>query len=459
VGRPISRRAFLAATGAAFAATSACTIDHAFRADPAGSGSLADIDHFVLLMQENRSFDHYFGTLPGVDGLRTATAQAVVARNLGDPLGRRPFRLRTRGDASTDLILADPAHTWSAQHKSWNGGALDRWLPVHAADDGPDLAPAVMGYYTRAELPVHYGLADAFTVCDRYFCSVLGPTAPNRLYWMSATLDPQGRDGGPIVGALHTRGALTWTTFPERLQDAGVSWKVYNALPPDRYSALTGMLRYFRNFQDPQAELYRRGLAPTWPGDFARDVRAGTLPAVSWIIPSMFRSEHPDFPPAVGAETIMYALTALVANPKIWERTALIVSYDENGGFFDHVAPPTPQAVTTDEYVSLRRHRQQAPIGLGFRVPCLVISPYSRGGRVFSQTLDHTSQLRLIGRRFGVDVPNLSAWRQDVTGDMTASLARAHGTPSRLALPSTRSVQQMSRDAVAQRSRAQRGDA
>ena len=183
------------------------------------------------------------------------------------------------------------------------------------------------------------------------------------------------------------------------------------------------MLRYFRRFQDPQSSLYRRGLHPRWPSDFEHDVRTGTLPAVSWIVPSMWRSEHPDYPPAVGAETIMSALATLVANPSVWERTALIVSYDENGGFFDHVAPPTPRRGHRGR-VRLGTIAARAPIGLGFRVPCLVISPYSRGGHVFSQTLDHTSQLRLVGRRFGVDVPNLTDWRRAVTDDMSGVFAR-----------------------------------
>ncbi len=449
MGQAVSRRSFLAMTGAALAVGATYAVDQALRADPAGVGGLGDIDHFVLLMQENRSFDHYFATMPGVRGYTDPAARAVLEHN---PV--QPFRLRLSGPgANPDMILADPAHSWSAQHGAWHHGALDRWLAVHTLDDGPAAAPAVMGYYTRAELPVHYALAQSFTVCDNYFSSVLGPTGPNRMYWMSATIDPAGHGGGPARGDMsgRARGSLDWTTFPEHLEAAGVSWKVYNHLPPDRYSALSGMLRYFRNFSDPASTLYRRGLAPRWPADFERDVRAGTLPAVSWVIPSMWTSEHPSYPPAVGAQTIMSVLSTLVANPRVWERSALIVSYDENGGFFDHVVPPTAPAATPGEY--LAGAAGAGPIGLGFRVPCLVISPYSRGGRVFSQVLDHTSQLRLVGRRFGVDVPNLSDWRRGVTDDMSGVLDLRRSTSSPLTLPDSRTVRALSRAAVVQHSR------
>ncbi len=441
----MSRRSFLGMAGAALGVGGAYVVEQAVRSDPGGATSLNDIDHFVLLMQENRSFDHYFGTMAGVRGYADPAARAVLERNR-----LQPFRLDLAGpDANANLILADPAHDWGAQHAVWHEGALDRWRAVHERDDGP-AAQAIVGYYTRSELPVHHALAQAFTVCDNYFCSVLGPTGPNRLYWMSATLDPDGHAGGPKLADMTatTRGALDWITFPEHLEEAGVSWKVYNHLPPDTYCELSGMLRYFRRFQDPQSSLYRRGLHPRWPSDFEHDVRTGTLPAVSWIVPSMWSSEHPDYPPAVGAETIMSVLATLVANPRVWERTALIVSYDENGGFFDHVVPPTAPGGTAGEHVP-----GAGPIGLGFRVPCLVISPYTRGGRVYSQTLDHTSQLRLVGRRFGVDVPNLTDWRRAATDDMSGVFDARRDDRARLTLPGARTVREWSRDAIEQHSR------
>jgi phospholipase C len=434
----LSRRTFLGLAGVAGAAaigatsaadTGARVIEHAFRTDPAGLGSLTDIDHFVLLMQENRSFDHYFGSMSDVRGFDD---HSPAFRQAGWPTVEEdsllPFHLNSRSTTSSGFdVVSDPVHDWPVQHEAWNGGRMNRWMAAHAVSDGAK-APMVMGYYKRADIPVHYALADAFTVCDHYFSSVLGPTAPNRLYWMSATIDPEGVAGGPVFGNLRSRShrRLGWRTFAENLQDAGVSWKIYNA-PDSRNSELTGMVEHFPQFDHPGSRLYRRGVAPVYPNDFYRDVQAGKLPAVSWIIPSMVSSEHPIHPPAIGADEIVRVLAALAAKPALWERTALIVSYDENGGLFDHVAPPTPPPGTAGEFV--RYGGQVQPIGLGFRVPCLVLSPYTRGGLVSSGVFDHTSQLRLIGSRFGVPVPNLSDWRASATDDMT-SVFRGRRRPS-----------------------------
>ena len=278
---------------------------------------------------------------------------------------------------------------------------------------------------------MHWALADAFTVCDHYFCSVLGPTDPNRLYWISGTIDPEGRAGGPL---LYTPSQIptnkySWKTYPEALQDAGVSWKVYadKTFGTISEAVLSGMLPAFKNFQDTSTELYQRGVAPSFPNDLQTDVRNNTLPSVSWIVPNLLTCEHPALPPAFGAQGILQVLDVLTSNPAVWEKTALIVSYDENGGFFDHVPPPVAPAGTTGEYVSVPLDGVtdaagiSGPIGLGFRVPALIVSPYSRGGLVASDVFDHTSQLRLVERRFGVPVPNLSAWRRESVGDLTSA--------------------------------------
>lgn len=429
----MSRRQFIAAAGlagaGALSGSAARIVDRATRADPAGTGSVRDIEHVVLLMQENRSFDHYFGTMSGVRGFAepgAPLAQPGYRPGVGvDAAGALlPYHLDTKRSARIDAdILNDPAHSWSAQHEVYNHGAMNMWMTTHLRIDGVQHAPEVMGYYTRADIPTHYRLADAFTVCDHYFSSVLGPTAPNRLYWMSGTLGPAGASGAPLLtdAVKEPDGSLDWRTFPENLLDAGISWKVYNAHPLRVRSELSGMLRYFRAYQDPASELYRRGIAPRFPTDFERDVAAGTLPAVSWLIPQMRNSEHPSFPPASGAQGIMSVLDTLTANPGLWEKTALIVSYDENGGFFDHVAPPVPPTGADGEFIAGKGHAPE-PIGLGFRVPCLVISPYSRGGNIFSGVSDHTSQLRFVGARFGVPVPNLTPWRRTAVGDLTGAV-------------------------------------
>jgi phospholipase C len=437
----MSRREFLAKAsaaggGAMLASWAGPIIERAYASDP-GSGSLNDIEHFVFLMQENRSFDHYFGTLSGVRGFNDPSAafkQYGYSPGVGvTPNGYlNPFRLNTTRGATLDGdAINDPTHDWGPQHQSFNDGAMDQWVNVHIANEGAKNGPATMGYYTRADIPIHHDLADAFTICDHYFCSVLGPTDPNRLYWISATIDPDGLHGGPLLETptLVPKNVYSWQTYPEALQDAGITWKVYanKDIPFVSSVILDGMLGCFKNFQDPNSELYDRGIRPVYPTNFKQDVAAGTLPAVSWIVPSVLNCEHPALPPAEGAVGILQVLDILTSNPALWEKTALIISYDENGGFFDHVPPPVAPAGTPGEYVTvpLAGVAESAgiagPIGLGFRVPGLVISPFSRGGLVSSDVFDHTSQLRLIETRFGVPVPNVSAWRRSTVGDMTTA--------------------------------------
>jgi phospholipase C len=393
-----------------------------------GPGSLSDIEHVIVLMQENRSFDHYFGTLSGV-------------RGFGDPAGvfrqgnYLPFRLYSDPPGRDGECLNDIEHGWPVQHQSWNGGAMDGFMRAHLAADGPLDGPVTMGYYTRADLPFYYALADAFTVCDGYFSSVIGPTDPNRLMAVSATIDPDGGAGGPVVETFPRReehfGTLHWETMPSRLQQAGVRWKVYNA----RLTELElSPFPYFREFTDPLSlhglELIDRGLKPSYPDDFFDDVACGRLPSVSWIMPPLAQCEHPAAPPAWGEHLLHEVLRALVARPDVWERTVLFVVHDENGGFFDHVPPVVAPEGTPGEWLSpavlpAAAGGVRGPVGLGFRTACLVISPFSRGGYVCSDVLDHTSLLRFIETRFGVEVPNLSGWRRGVTGDFSGALGAA----------------------------------
>ena len=468
----LSRRSFLAGGAAAGIAagvaglgagrpprSGAATVDAAVSVSPSGTGSLADVEHVVVLMQENRSFDHYFGTLSGVRGF---SDRAVPFQNVGgsrypvfDQFGfepgvgvdaagyLQPFRLLSEPPTEDGQSTNDITHSWGAQHQSWNGGAMDSFVRAHLAADGSSNGPVTMGYFTREDLGFYYALADAFTVCDAYHCSVLGPTDPNRLMAMSATIDPAGTAGGPVLETFSDRlaewGALDWETMPERLLAAGVSWKVYN--DPLGLLALSP-LPYFKAYNDPfsltGAELYSRAFAPLYPASFQTDVATGTLPAVSWIMPPLAECEHPATPPEYGEYLVQQVLDTLVSNPEVWARTVLIVTYDENGGFFDHVRPPTSPAGTIGEWLTADPLPTTAggiagPVGLGFRVPCLVVSPFSRGGYRCSDVFDHTSVLRFIETRFGVEVPNLSPWRRRVTGDLTTALAL--GRPPTTSVP------------------------
>jgi phospholipase C len=436
--------------GSRLAAAQARLLEAATATAAAGS-SLSDIKHVVILMQENRSFDHYFGTLSGVRGF---SDPAVPRQTVGgqsypvfdqfgyrpgsgpDPSGYlQPFHLLSNPPLEDGETTNDIDHSWPGQHRSWHGGALDSFVTSHLAADGAKNGPVTMGYFTRQDLAFYYALADAFTICDHYFCSVLGPTDPNRLMAMSASIDPAGTAGGPVVETFSNRvaeyGKLSWETMPEALLKAGVSWKVYN--DPLALLALSP-LPYFKAYNNPLSitgiELISRALTPTYPGDFASDVASGNLPSVSWIMPPLYACEHPAAPPEYGEWLVQQVLGTLVSNPQVWAQTVLFVIYDENGGFFDHVPPPVAPAGTAGEYLTgtlpAAAGGITGPAGLGFRVPCLVVSPFSRGGYLYSGVADHTSTLRFIETRFGVKVPNLSAWRRGVTSDLTGALALAN---------------------------------
>jgi phospholipase C len=428
-------RAFSTGASVGLAASAAGSLDpllqRALAAAPARRGRLQDIEHLVILIQENRSFDHYFGTYPGVRGFSDRKGRAAFAQRPFKRAGFHgkllPFHLATHGKAQ---CTQDITHAWGPQHRSSNHGRMDRFVAEHLKADGHEVGPLAMGYYTRADIPFYHALADAFTLCDRYHCSVLGPTDPNRLYSMSATLDPDGKQGGPLLetlvgGRAQAAGTLTWTTMPEQLQARGIDWKVYT---DPSLGVLDNVLPYFKAFQTNPA-LQARGLQPTYPHGFRADAKAGRLPQVSWIIGSIAASEHPGFSSAKAGETLARdVVRTLTADPELWAKTALLITWDENGGFFDHVAPPAAPPKTPGEHVTtptLPRAAQgiRGPIGLGFRVPLLVVSPFSRGGYVCSDVFDHTSLLRLIETRFGAEVPNLSAWRRATTGDLTTTFS------------------------------------
>ncbi|MFF7146895.1 alkaline phosphatase family protein [Streptomyces griseoaurantiacus] len=431
---PLTRRRLLGSAaglgGAAALTLLPPSVQKAVAAGPPKHGSLRDIEHVVLLMQENRSFDHYFGTLSGVRGfhdpraLKLDTGRSVFFQpDTQNPRGYLlPFHLDTH--ASSAQAIPSTSHAWTVQHEAWNGGKMDRWLPAHRKADGVN-GPYVMGYYTREDIPFQFALAETFTVCDAYFCSVFGPTWPNRLYWMTGTLDPGGTRGGPIL----TNKAPTpyrWTTYAERLQAAGVSWKVYQQ--DDDYGC--NLLEQFAAFREaqPGSDLYERGMRPQPEGTFEEDARNDRLPAVSWIIPTSHQSEHPDYLPAAGADFVASKIEAIASNPKVWRKTAFILNYDENDGLFDHVPPPTPPEGTKDEFV------QGLPIGGGFRVPAVVISPWTVGGWVASEPFDHTSVLQFLEKFTGVAEPNISDWRRETFGDLTSAFRfrSAHRRPPQL---------------------------
>jgi len=395
--------------------------------------TLKDIDHFVILMQENRSFDHYFGTLRGVRGfddpktLLLPDGKSVFYQpDAQNPDGHvLPFHLDTSKTSAQQLH--DLSHEWDAQHESLADGKMDGWVKAHREKNGVS-GPLTMGYHTRADLPFYYALADAFTICDGYHCSVLGPTYPNRLYSMTASIDPAGTHGGPVLNNDALKGGITysWETYPERLERAGVSWQIYYDMVDDY---LMNVMRYFKTFKTASStsQLYERARRGRPFDQFLQNLRTGNLPQVTWILAHAEQTEHPNFFPASGENYVRTILEALWSNPQVWSRTAFILTYDENDGQFDHVVPPLPEPGTPGEFVDGK------PIGLGFRVPTIVVSPYSRGGYVCSDTFDHTSLLRLLETRFGVEVPNLTPWRRATCGDLTSAFG--FGPPPDTSVP------------------------
>ena len=300
----------------------------------------------VILMQENRSFDHYFGTRAGVRGFDDPRAlQLSTGRNVfyqPDPQNPDGYLLPYHLDTMTTGAQAIPStsHAWLVQHSAWDGGKMDNWLPAHLAADGNN-GPFTMGYYVRADIPFQWALADAFTLCDNYFCSVLGPTHPNRYMWITGTIDPNGRKWRTGPGQQrHQRHDIPGRLTPKQLTAAGVSWRCYQQ--SDNYG--TNVLEYFKQYQQAPttSPLYQNAMVVYPEGKFEYDAINDQLPTVSWIFPPSTMSEHPAYLPANGAAFVASKIDAIAANPDVWAKTVFILSYDENDGLFDHVPPPTP---------------------------------------------------------------------------------------------------------------------
>lgn len=457
-----NRRNFLLASVAGGAAAALpASIARALAIGPdIRTGTIADVDHVVILMQENRSFDHYFGTYPGANGFsdrfpiplppmpnqqpgnlaRTVWLQQGAA-------GRAivPFHLSTAQNFDLMRVEGTPHH-WEDAHFAWDNGRMANWPEAKT--------PRAMGYFRREDIPFQFALADAFTLCDAYHCSIQAGTNPNRLFLWTGTNDPSGKLGGPAITNSHDNlphlggnpASYLWMTYPERLQAAGIDWRIYQDMA-DNFTdnPVAGFESYRSAFagkagSDPA--LLERGLSTHTMDRFRDDVLKGKLPQVSYMVAPAALSEHPGpSSPAQGATYTAQVLDALTANPDVWARTVLFVMYDENDGFFDHVPPPAPPAKVDGEWaggstVSTDGEYHLVPTpaagksdlpelrgrsyGLGPRVPMFVVSPWSRGGWINSQVFDHTSVIRFLEQRFGVEEPNISSWRRAVCGDLVS---------------------------------------
>ena len=316
------------------------------------------IEHVIISCQENRSFDHYFGFAPQVQaaGFGPRADYSQPDGNGGTVI---PFEF-------TALSTDDIGHSWSAVHGEWNAGAMDGFFTT----DGK----AAMGYYTARELPFYYSLLDEFTLCGNYFCSLLGPTWPNRFYFAAGT------SGGITTNGVWGFGVFDYPMILDLLDAAGVTWKIYNntwdSVP---FGNTDNVFVFWKRYAHDKRTHGTRG-------DYFSDLKHGTLPQVSWIIPSFARGldEHPPADVSVGMGIQEDYITALRQSP-IWEQSAFLLTYDEHGGYFDHVAPPQLDA-----------------FGLGIRVPMWVVSPLAKRAHIESTVYEHTSTLKFIERLFGL---------------------------------------------------------
>jgi phospholipase C len=437
--------------------------------------TIQDVKHIVILMQENRSFDHYFGALRGVRGfgdrfpIPLASGKPVWYQSDGT---REIAPYHFDKDTMNAALIPGTPHDFPNAQAAWNQGKFGFW-PQFKTEYS-------MGYYTRDEAPFQYALAESFTICDAYHCSVASGTDPNRIAFFSGSnFNPELRVNGTnstdadsepinlrcwITGAMPSPGynyrgtALKWPTIPDVLEKAGISWRIYQD-PNDNWTgAMHGCLA-FESFRTatPESSLYTNGLTHWSLTDLANDVKNGTLPQVCWVLPTRLQSEHPSAPssPAHGGDFTRHVLDALTSNPDVWSETVFFLTFDENDGLFDHVPPPAVPSYNIDGTLAGKATLDVAgmyfinnkgalyhkligdfrqyldprdtisgnvrPWGLGPRVPMYVVSPWSKGGWVNSQVFDHTSVGQFIEKRFGITIPAITPWHRAICGDLTSA--------------------------------------
>jgi phospholipase C len=553
-----NRRTFLKKAALLAGATAAyqlmpSSIQRALAIDAPEGTTYLDAEHIVFLMQENRSFDHCYGTLKGVRGFNDPRALRL---DNGLPIWLQtnakgetfpPFRLDIENTKAT--WMGSLPHGWKDMVGARNNGKMDTWLEAKkAGNPSYQHMPLTMGYYARQDIPFYYAFADAFTVCDQHFCSSLTGTSANRSYFWAGAIreEPHNPESTAHVdnGQINYKD-VRWTTYPERLEKAGIDWKVYQnelSLPVgfnneeedwlanftdnnlefyaqynvrfhpahyrymvqeaerlqktlhddttdkqerekirQRLSRLEKDIAYYtpENFEklDPISQhIHQRAFVTNTAdpdyhrlenityqdsegeksvnvpkGDifyqFREDVKNGNLPTVSWLVAPCRFSDHPGSP-WYGAWYVSEALDILTANPEVWKKTIFILTYDENDGYFDHVPPfvpahsgrpysgKVPQGLdTAAEYVTADQEKKRtgnphtdldSPIGLGFRVPLVVASPWTKGGWVNSEVFDHTSTLQFmehfLEKKFSkkISESNISPWRRLICGDLTS---------------------------------------
>jgi phospholipase C len=337
-----------------------------------GDDGPTGITTYVYMMLENRSYDHYFGARKMIEG---KPGDGLVATMTNRDVNGQPVALWA--PTQHQLCDLDPPHSWGRARAQWNNGANDGFVTQHQMEYQSTTAIEPMQYLTRNELPVAWALADQYATADRWFCSVMGPTWPNRFYWHAGT------SGGLMTNDIPT-GGLNFPSIYRRLQDKGVDWAYYFATIPvvsaisgfDQTLVLDGKVRRF--------------------ADFLTDAKAGTLPPVVYIDPAFYQNDdHPPLHPINGQELIATVYTAMANSPQ-WKNCMIVITYDENGGFYDHVSPPK----TVDDQAALGFDQ------MGFRVPTMVAGPYVKENYISSVVYDHCSALHELEVAFGLEPLN-----------------------------------------------------
>jgi phospholipase C len=373
------------------------------------------INHIVVLMQENRSYDSYFGQLH-----YEGQPDSVAEPGTGNPDPGNPLKPPIVPFHQVTLCAnADLGHSWDQSHHEYDGGAMDGFTAVNAIPDDPTGARS-MGYYDQTELPFYYSLANTFGIGDHYFASVLGPTYSNRMYLLAGT------SFGHITNDLPPTGGWTQPTIFDSLNAAHISWKVYAASLP---------FAIFFHTVSSEATTHVFPMS-----QYYADAKAGTLPQVAYIEPrgtggpNTEGDEHPPANIQVGQHFVYRVVNALEGSPN-WGDSAMFLTYDEHGGFYDHVASP-PAPIPDNIPPMLKPGNVQATFDhYGIRVPVTVISPWARPHFVSHTINDHTSILKFIEDRFSL--PPLTA-RDAAANDMSEFFnfsSPAFATPPKLVQP------------------------
>jgi len=549
------------------------SIEAALAINPIEGSTYMDAEHIVMLMQENRSFDHSFGTLRGVRGfndrraIKLANGNPVWLQSNKKGQTYAPFRMDIKNSKAS--WSGDLPHSWENQIGAWNEGKFDKWLDwKQSGRKEYNGLPLTLGYYTREDIPFYYAFAEAFTICDQHFCSSITGTTTNRHYFWTGKCAANS-NSKPLTRNSDTyyNKMVNWKTFPERLQENGISWKVYqneislqNEISGNGESLLGNFtdnnLEWFEQynvrFKKSHIDFYLRRIAElpqeiadlekqlaadsnsqkvkntltqkqnqlesfnreveqysaanyaklssfekelherayqTNEGDpnyhqteevefegttirvpkgdilhqFRKDVEQGNLPTVSWLCAPQHFSDHPSAP-MYGAWYVSEILNILTKNPEVWKKTIFILNYDENDGYFDHVPPfvaPKPGDVSAGmvsaelqdglqtEFVTKEQelasgiseaNATEGPVGLGYRVPLIIASPWTRGGWVNSEVCDITSTIQFLefflNKKYGknIEESNISNWRRAITGNLT-SVFRTYNSREKMNLP------------------------